>query len=170
MSDRWYVVYTKPRSEELAFDNLQNQGFDAYLPTIEQIQRRRKKAVKMITPLFPRYMFVRLNLGKQSILPIRSTRGVVKLVGFGDCPVALPDGFIPQLLSTEIATEEEYCSNASSFFKEGDEVEIAEGPFSGLITTIHSIPDNERVAVLLDILGGKRLLEFEVTAILPVAN
>ena len=94
MSYKWYVVYAKPRSEDVALDNLKRQGFDVYLPKIEQVRRIRKKATKVVVPLFPRYLFIRLDLGRQNISPIRSTRGVCQLVRFSNNPVAIPDEFI----------------------------------------------------------------------------
>ena len=74
----------------------------------------------------------------------------------------------PQLQLSANNSECIQISDTTSL-KEGDRVEIIDGPFSGLITTIHGKPDGERVAVLMDILGGKRLLEFEATVLLPVA-
>jgi len=57
----WYVVHTKPRQEARALENLQNQGFNCFLPTM-QVQKLRNQKVQTITePMFSRYLFIQLD-------------------------------------------------------------------------------------------------------------
>ena len=83
---RWYVVYTKPREEARARENLERQGHQCYLPELSLEKRRRGKVVPVTEPLFPRYLFIRCadELATAGWGSLRSTRGVVKLVAFGD--------------------------------------------------------------------------------------
>jgi transcriptional antiterminator RfaH len=79
----WYVVHTRPRQEARALENLQNPGFNCFLPTM-QVQKLRNQRVKTLTePMFSRYLFIQLNEQTQNWGPIRSTLGVNKLVSFG---------------------------------------------------------------------------------------
>jgi hypothetical protein len=81
----WYLVHTKPRQEEIALANLERQGYECYLPQMRIERVRRRKAEVTTEPMFPRYLFIRLDSSDQgkSWSPIRSTLGVSQLVHFG---------------------------------------------------------------------------------------
>jgi len=98
----WYAVYTKARQETVAEENLQRQGFETFLPWITQLRRRRGKWLDVTEPLFPRYLFTRLDPAGQDIGPIRSTFGVTRLVTFGDRLRAVPETLIESLGSVDI--------------------------------------------------------------------
>ncbi len=45
----------------MALENLQNQGYEVFLPTC-QVQRKQQQAIQLVTePLFSRYLFIRLS-------------------------------------------------------------------------------------------------------------
>ena len=81
----WYLVQTKPRQEQCALDNLQRQGYECYLPTLRAEKIRQGAVAVVAEPLFPRYLFIRLSQENSapSWAPIRSTKGVTRLVSFG---------------------------------------------------------------------------------------
>ena len=87
---KWYAVQTKSRQENVAKQNLANQGFSVFLPTLRVPVKRRGKWSLKIEPLFAGYLFLELDLGIQNTSSIRSTRGVIKLVqnGIHVLPVA----------------------------------------------------------------------------------
>jgi len=87
---RWYAIHTKPRQEETALAHLERQGFDCHLPRARERRRARHRYALVTLPLFPRYLFARLDLATQNTAPIRSTQGVVGLVRFGLDPAPLP--------------------------------------------------------------------------------
>ena len=82
----WYLIYTKPRQEQRALLNLEQQGYECYLPlhAAEKLQRGKLSVVE--EPLFPRYLFIQLDTSQtgKSWGPIRSTKGVSHLVAFGN--------------------------------------------------------------------------------------
>lgn len=148
----WYAVYTKPKQEAVAEQNLVRQDFETYLPRIKEVRRRRGKWADVIAPLFPRYLFVRLDLGKDNVSPIRSTLGVSGLVRFGNELVAVPDPLIDGLLRTRDEQSGLQRLMPPSLEK-GDIVTILEGPFEGLQGIFHAATGRERVTILLNILG-----------------
>ena len=99
--NNWYVVQSKPRKESLAEENLQRQGFTTYYPHTAQPKRRRQRWQKVLEPLFPRYLFVQLNVGVDNFAPIRSTLGVVVLVHFGNQPAVMPVSAIEAIQQQE---------------------------------------------------------------------
>ncbi|MBF7144290.1 MULTISPECIES: transcription termination/antitermination NusG family protein [Pseudomonas] len=92
---QWYVIQTKPRQEARAQAHLVRQGFECYLPVAEYAAGA-SVAQLVPTPLFPGYLFIRIAR-EASWYPIRSTRGVARVVAFGPQPCAVNDGLIAGL-------------------------------------------------------------------------
>ena len=92
----WYLVHTKPRQELLALENLERQNYSCYLPTMPVEKIRDNSTVMVEEPLFPRYLFIRSaeDMAGAQWGALRSTRGVVKLVGFGAGPVGVKYDFL----------------------------------------------------------------------------
>lgn len=92
MSDnyRWYTIQCKGRESVRAAENLHRQGYEIFHPLVANAEGRHP-------PLFPYYLFIRLNLTDSNWRPIRSTRGVLKVVRFGPEPMPVPDDFIATL-------------------------------------------------------------------------
>jgi len=149
---QWYVVFTKPRSEALAEDNLRRQGFRCLLPRIQQARTRRNKRLMVTEPLFPRYLFVQLDPDRQSIAPIRSTLGVTSMVRFGGELAVVPEPIIATLLArTDRASG--LVSLQSPCFTPGDKVMLLDGPLAGIQGIFEAASGEERVIMLLDLLG-----------------
>jgi transcriptional antiterminator RfaH len=126
----WYLVYTKPRQEEVALANLVRQGYGAYLPQVRQVRRRQGRRLNVVEPLFPRYLFIHLNAGTDNWGPIRSTVGVASLVRFGQEPGRVPDALVAFLQDREGAEGlHEWAEPAK--LAAGDRVRVAEGAFQG---------------------------------------
>ncbi len=145
----WYVLHTKPRQEVRALTNLELQGFECFLPTIPK-KKVLKKSVEIIQePLFPRYMFISLDVSIQgkSWSPIRSTLGVSKLVTFGTDPLKVDPDLIHLL-----QTCHDIIQKAPSPYKPGDLVQMKEGAFVGL-DLIYQMDDGEsRALVMIELL------------------
>src|SRR5689334_5221168 len=94
---RWYLVYTKPAGEGTARDNLSRQAYEVYLPRVLEPVRRGGRWLERIAALFPRYLFVRLNEGWQSLGPVRSSVGVSGVVRFGSRYAVVPDALVSGL-------------------------------------------------------------------------
>lgn len=163
----WYVVCTKPRKESIAEVNLQRQDFETYLPWIRRAARRKDKWVDVIEPLFPRYLFLRLDLGQQSVAPIRSTVGVTSLVTFGHRLTPVPDAAISTLRQSEDSQSGLHRPPGHGFQK-GDAVSIISGPFEGLCGIFEQSSGAQRVAILLDILGKSSRVVLDRYSVAPI--
>ena len=97
----WYLVYSKPRQEKGAVENLLRQNYEVYFPQIRTWRTHHGNRKQVIEPLFPRYLFVRFDLATQRWLPIRSTVGVSRLVCLGDMPLPVPSGIVEGLKARE---------------------------------------------------------------------
>jgi transcriptional antiterminator RfaH len=146
----WYVVFTRPNGEELAAQHLKRQGFSTYLPRRLTMRRHARKQERVIRPLFPRYLFVGLELGAQRWRSVHSTVGVSRLVCRGDDPAPVPAGVVERLIDQQ---DENGCIRLAPSFRAGDRVRIREGAFADLVGLYEEITDSQRVTLLLDLLG-----------------
>jgi transcriptional antiterminator RfaH len=140
----WYLVHTKPRQEAIALANLEQQGYECYMPLAKVERIRHRRAQIFNEPLFPRYIFIHLdssNEGK-SWSPIRSTLGVNQMVHFGNRAAKLDESLIAMLRLRDPLRPEK------ALFKSGDAVLIQDGPFSG-IEAVYQIADAQRRAMIL---------------------
>lgn len=149
----WYVVYTKRGQEFRALEQLQNQNYACFLPTL-QIERTRGSGKRETTlePLFSRYLFIQLNSVTANLTRIRSTRGVSRLVTFGDRPATLPAELVDALQQGPRIAEQ-------SRFHPGERVAINSGPFAGL-EGIYQEPDGDaRALILVELMSQPRKLK-----------
>jgi len=148
----WYVVYTKVNSEAMALEHLRRQNYTAYLPKYQKWRRHARRREWVARPLFPRYLFVALDIAEQRWRPILSTVGVCDVLRRGDLPAPVPTGLIEEIQERERDNATESHSPLSCL-REGDEVLVINGPFADLVGRIHNIADRERVCLLLNLLG-----------------
>jgi transcriptional antiterminator RfaH len=161
----WYAVHTHPREEFKALSHLQRQDYQVYLPRYAKTIRHARKCERVIRPFFPRYLFVNLNLAINGWRAIRSTLGVCDIVCFGEQPAPLPGGVIDTLRAQESLDGLIELANKNSL-KPGDSVVVLSGPFAHQLGLCSSVSDNERVSILLELLGRKVrvLLDADVVA------
>jgi transcriptional antiterminator RfaH len=151
---QWYVVQTHPHAEGKAAAHLRRQGFDVYLPRYARRRRHARRVDITASPLFPRYLFVAIDLLHQRWRVIRSTVGVTNLVYSGDEPAPVADGVIRRLKQRE---DSKGCVqlDLAPRFSAGDAVRVVDGAFSDCFGLFESMSDGERVLVLLELLGRK---------------
>lgn len=149
---RWYAVHTHPKGEVKARENLQRQGFDAYLPLYRKKRRHARKVDYVATPLFPRYLFVSMDTEASRWRSIRSTYGVLHLVCNGEQPAPLPEGVV-EAIKARADADGMVLLDGGIPFKPGQKVEVLEGPLKNLTGIFQSVSDDMRVIVLLEMLG-----------------
>lgn len=148
----WYAVFCKPRQEAIAEENLRRQDFDVYLPRISVTHRRRGKWADVIEALFPRYLFIQIDPQKHSTSVVRSTRGAIDMVRFGDRLAMVPKEIIDVIKQQEDAATEN-LNNSQPLFNPGTPVKIVGGAFLGVNAIFNEHDGTARVIVLLELLG-----------------
>ena len=144
---RWFVVYSKAHKEGVAEFQLRLKGLDVFFPRLLLPESVRKH--KRIIPLFPNYLFVRINLWEESHYVIWSP-GVKRFVSFDETPAPVDDQIMDYLMGL---ADSQSIIPAQSSLKRSEEVRITGGPFVGLAGIIKEPPDAKgRVKVLLNLL------------------
>ena len=149
---KWVLVYTKPNQENKADINLQNQGFQTFLPKISHTQLD-NRSVK-IEVMFPRYIFVLVNELKSKWSAINSTKGVSQLIYFGQNIAHVPDYVIESIREQ---LDSRGILNLKIFEKEyiqGDKLFLKDGLFKGQEAIFLSRKSKDRVNVLLKLINN----------------
>jgi transcriptional antiterminator RfaH len=138
------------------------------LPRVRETRRRAGQRIQVIAPLFPRYLFIRLDQEFDNWGPIRSTLGVVSLVRFGQLPARVPDQLLALLHGREDA--EGLQAIEPQPLKIGARVRVATGSLAGYEGIFLAKTARERVVVLLDILGKATRTQMDALDIEPVTR
>lgn len=151
----WYVIYTKPKTEDSVVNLLVNAGIEALNPKIRVKKYVRRRYVDVIEPLFPGYIFAFFDKGMHSHM-IRYTRGVKYVVGKAH-PIAVPAEIIDAIRSR---LEGDLIRQDLESLEQGDRVLIKEGPFMDFYGIFErNLPGKRRAMILLELLHCKLEIE-----------
>jgi len=161
MAERWYAVYTKPRCEQKAVDGLSRRSVEAFLPKIEIVRKRQNRAVRQAEPLFPCYVFARIEINSERLLAAKWTPGVRKVLGVSDTLSHVPDSVI-DCIREQMGTHE--AIQHRQRFNIGDRVRVLAGPLADLVGIFQGeISPNGRVKILMNILQNPREVEVHLS-------
>jgi transcriptional antiterminator RfaH len=149
----WFLILTKPSAENTAQLNLERQGYRVYYPRLQRPMLHRGRWIERIVALFPRYLFLQLNSLNQSLAPVRSTLGVASIVRFGREVAVVPRGIVDTLIHREDPGTGLHRLGPARTFERGAPVRIIAGIFEGLQGVFERDVGEERVVVLLRLLG-----------------
>jgi transcriptional antiterminator RfaH len=163
---QWFAVYTQPRGEAIACENLLRQQFDVFFPRYLKRRSHARRIDHAPAPLFPRYLFIKFDISDAGWRVVRSTRGVVDLVRNGIDPVTVPAGIIEEIRARQ---NEDGFVQLSRRLKltRGARIRIDAGPFADYEAIFQSQRENDRVVALLSLLGRQVVVELPVAAVAP---
>ena len=155
---QWYTVYSKPQKEEFAQLQLRLKGLEVFLPKLLLPNNGKKR--KQIVPLFPNYLFTRINIHSAEYGYTIWSPGVKRIVSFNGIPAPIDSDIVDYLMRQ---TNTEGLIPARSNLRVGQEVRIDGGPFDGLTGVIQEPPNAKgRVKVLLRLLNRPTRAEVPV--------
>ena len=162
---KWFILQFKPNSHRLAERNLHRQGFESFLPLHEVTKHKYNRYVSDLRPLFPGYMFVAFDPESGPWRQINCTVGVSKLVSFGHQPVPIPLDLISGLMAR--------CNSVGKLlppnqFNKGEAVQLLTGPFANYIAKVETIDAEQRVWVLMELMGRVMRISVDPNQLLTV--
>jgi transcriptional antiterminator RfaH len=166
-SSRWYVLQCKPNQVARASQNLANQGFDTWCPMLKVKRLVRRESVTCREPVFPGYLFVRLEENNTDWRALNATRGVARVVSFNGLPFPASDVLIAGL-------KQLYYDSPSSpqevrpLYRVGERVRIIDGCFRDIGAIVQAVTADERVVVLMRIMNGEHALTMDVRQLVAV--
>jgi transcription elongation factor/antiterminator RfaH len=150
--ERWYVAMTSPRRERIATRNLANQDICSFLPLQSVTRRHARRFRTELAPVFPRYIFVILDVDRHRWRSVNGTRGVERLISDGQRPVPVTPGVVETLIRSSDARG--VLIYETDRLVVGDEVRLLAGPFAGSLGILQRLDGAGRVQLLLKLLGG----------------
>ena len=157
LSGFWSVAQTETRRETTAARFLSDQGFTTYLPRI--------KVKKLVTPLFPGYLFVRIETHWWSV---NQTIGVIHLLTAGDSPAQIRDNIVDAIKAKERGGIVRLPPPQG--LRIGQQVRVLKGSFEGHVGLYDGMSGKDRERVLLDLLGRKVPVDFHKQDIAPTPD
>ena len=151
-NQNWYLVQFKPNSHAIAVRNLRRQNFEIFLPMIKHVRRVGSRFVDAQGPLVPGYMFIRLDFGLGGWRSVNSTYGVSRIVSFSNQPSPVPSELVQGLRAR---CDEDGLLGAAPDLEVNDQVTLQVGPFAQFLATVETLDADERVWVLIDLMGQK---------------
>jgi transcriptional antiterminator RfaH len=152
MTKTWFVLQFKPNSHHQAAKNLNRQGFETFLPLHDVTSRKASRFINTTQPLFPGYMFVKFDRTKSDWHKINNTYGVSRLITFNSILKSIPTRFIDSLM-------QRYDLSGKLLpiqkLKKGDQVTVLTGPFANFIATVEKYESDQRIWILMDLMGRK---------------
>jgi transcriptional antiterminator RfaH len=156
----WYVIHTQPKQEDRACSNLKVLGVSIFNPKIKELRYNQFSIVPtyITKSLFPRYIFARFKIN-DLYHKVRFTRGIYRVVGFGDKPTPISEEVITLIQSN--ITEDGFVK-IDGGIKPGDRVMVKDGPlknFAGIFE--REMKATDRVRILLETVNYQAHIEIE---------
>lgn len=137
---KWYALYTKPKQEYKAEEQLKELNITSYLPLITKVKQWSDRKKKVTEPLFKSYIFIYAN-HQERYLAVQA-KSIVKVVNFNGVPATIPNWQIENLQKMLAFNPDAFVSD---LIKVGTHVKIVEGPFAGVEGIVAVHPNNERI-------------------------
>ena len=160
---RWYAAYTCAQHEKRVAEQLAERTVEHFLPLYASVRRWKDRRVRLELPLFPGYVFVRLAL-RDRLRVLRVPR-VVRLVGFGGLPVALPDEQV-ELLRAGLSGE--MHAEPHPFLTAGRRVRVVHGPLAGMEGILVRKKKQCRFVVSLELIMRSVSVDISEADLLPL--
>ena len=166
----WYLVQFRPNAAKIVVRNLENQSFGTFLPLQEITKRKGKTFQRQIRPLFPGYLFVQLSPNNGPWRLVNNTRGVARLVRLGADLSVVPSEIVEALIERcdKQSIFRQTSETKSSQLHAGNQAHVTQGPFSGFIATISDIEPNNRINILIEIMGQTTKVAINAGALQPI--
>ena len=157
----WFVAHTKPRREKKLVEYCERQGFAVTLPCYKSAHKYRGKSVVFQKPLFPGYVFLRLQLSEAST--VRQNDLVANLLDVFDQAT-----FERQLGEILIALESNLEVRLAPNIETGARVRIRSGPLQGIEGLVESRQGQTTVILRLEFINQAAAVKLDADLLEPV--
>ena len=157
----WFVAHTKPRREKKLVEHCQRQNIAATLPCYSSVHKYRGKTVVFQKPLFPGYVFLRLEPGQKDY--VRQNDHVANLLEVFD-----QETFEYQLRDILLALEANVGVRLAPAIGEGMRVRIKTGPLQGIEGWVEQRYGMTTVLLRLDFINQAAAVKIEADSLEPI--
>jgi transcription antitermination factor NusG len=140
---KWFALYTKPRHEYKAKEQLEEIWVETFLPTITHTKRWSDRKKKVTEPLFRGYIFIHSNEIERNKAVTRES--VIKTIFFGGKPAVIPEREIESIKKLLESPEKIQVFNGIS---QGIIVRIESGAFADVEGIVQKISKDENTLLV----------------------
>jgi transcription antitermination factor NusG len=163
-SPQWFALRVRSGSEKMVGAIAENKGIEHFLP-VYQCSRRWSDRIKSLElPLFPGYLFCRLNAKYR--LPVLTIPGVQHFVGIGKAPVAIDDA---EIAAIQTAVRSGLRTEPWPYLTTGQRVRLDRGPLEGLEGLLVEVRKQQRIVVSVQLLMRSVSVEIERDWVTPAS-
>ncbi|NDP28538.1 MAG: UpxY family transcription antiterminator [Flavobacterium sp.] len=142
---KWYVLYTKPKWEKRAADQLIKVGINCYCPMITKLQQRSDRKIKATVPLFNHYIFV--QLADKDRNNVFLSPGVVRYLFWLGVHAVVKDKEI-QTIKEWLNTSDAAADISVMQYQIGQKIKLDSGPFCEQNAIVKDITKTHFVLIL----------------------
>ncbi|MDC0095078.1 transcriptional activator RfaH, partial [Amylibacter sp.] len=158
----WFILQFKPNAHHQAIKNLNRQGFETFLPLHDTTSRKLSRFINTSKPLFPGYMFIKFDRTEPKWHKINNTYGVSRLITFNSNLKSIPASFVDSLMKRYDLSGKLLPIKK---LKTGDKVTVLSGPFANFIATVEKYEADQRIWILMDLMGRKTKIKTSSNAL-----
>ena len=159
----WYAVRVRSNFERIVSSSLRGKGYNEYLPLYCKSSRWSDRLKNVSLPLFPGYVFCRLDI--QHRLGLLTTPGVVSIVGFGGEFIPVPE---EEMRSVRTIANSSLSYAPWPFLGEGQRVRIRSGVLDGIEGFVVQLKNDFRVVLSVDLLQRSVAVQVDRRCIEPL--
>jgi transcription antitermination factor NusG len=163
LTNAWYALQVKPRTELSVARQLQGKGYEPFVPLYRSRRRWADRVKEVEAPLFPHYVFCRTTMN--SVGRIVTTVGVIRIVGAGNVPIPIDNVEIEALQRVVMA---QFRAEPSPYLQVGRRVELGVGPLQGIQGVLASFANGDRLIVSISLLQRSVSVEISGSEVLPL--
>jgi transcription antitermination factor NusG len=161
---KWYAIYTRSRHEKVAHEILNDKCVETFLPLREFVSHWKDRKKKVESPLFPGYLFTRINLS-EDFTKVISSKGVVKVLGTNGTPVPVSDEEVDSV-KTLLKSGLKY--DPYPYLNSQTKVIVVNGPLQGITGKIMARLGKYKLLISVELIKRSISVEIDVKDVEPI--
>ncbi len=162
-NEQWYALRVKSRYEKLVATMAHNKGFEEFLPLYECRRRWSDRFKMQEIPLFPGYVFCRMNPERR--LPLLTIPGAMHFVGIGRVPAPVEDA---EIAAIQAAARSGLSMEPWPYLEVGQRVQVEFGPLAGVEGILVELRKQRRIVISVSLLQRSVGVEIEADWVRPL--
>ncbi len=161
----WFALHVRSRCEKVVAASLRSKGYEEFLPFYRSRNRWSDRQKDVDLPLFPGYVFCRLQLARR--LPVLTTPGVVSIIGAGKSPQPVEP---LELAAVRSLVRSGLPAVPWPYLKAGERVRIDRGALEGVEGILTAVKKELRVVLSVTLLQRSVAVEIDRDFIRPILS
>lgn len=164
---QWYAIHTYSGYEEKVAESIRQRAdsldmadkiYQVVVPKEKMVEVKNGKRKVVEKRIFQGYVLVQMKLSEDAWYIVRNTPSVTGFVGSGTEPTPVSDDEMEKIMKRMGRAEPKYKID----FREGEVVNITDGPFKGFDGTINEIDVQKgKLKVLVNMFGRETPVELD---------